>query len=386
MRVLLIAARYPWPPRRGDQLRTLQWIEALAPRAQLVVLVPRPSAGAPVPPPRRGVTFEHYPAPLVPAASALRRVAAGEPLQTALFSSTRLAAAAAELAPHCDRVVVQLVRLAGVLPALAGRPVAIDLIDSLALNFERRARFDHAALRGLWRLEAARLRRAEARAVTACRAAFLVCERDRRELAARCLGLESRLSVLRLPVAAGAGGAPARAPAIAVFSGNLGYFPNRDAVLDFLRRTWPAVRARAPELRLVVAGARVSPRLRRLLERAGASVLEDPADLRGVVGAATLALAPLRAGSGVALKVLEAWAEGTPVIASAFAAAGADATCGEELLCAESAPQWAEAVGRLLHEDGLGERLRARAAATLRARHEPSLIAEQTYQAVAQLR
>jgi glycosyltransferase involved in cell wall biosynthesis len=65
-----------------------------------------------------------------------------------------------------------------------------------------------------------------------------------------------------------------------------------------------------------------------------------------VLASATLALAPLQCGSGVPIKVLEAWSAGTPVVASPWGAAGVD---GEGALEVADAPeQWVETIGRLL--------------------------------------
>ena len=47
LHVLLVTARYPWPPRRGDQLRACQMLELLSPEHRVTLLTPRPAAGQP---------------------------------------------------------------------------------------------------------------------------------------------------------------------------------------------------------------------------------------------------------------------------------------------------------------------------------------------------
>ena len=59
-----------------------------------------------------------------------------------------------ELAQRFDRVVLQLVRLAGVTEPLAGTPWVLDLVDSLSLNLERRAALDRFWMRPLLRFAA----------------------------------------------------------------------------------------------------------------------------------------------------------------------------------------------------------------------------------------
>ena len=66
-----------------------------------------------------------------------------------------------------------------------------------------------------------------------------------------------------------------KGPVLAI-TGNLGYFVNADAVTWWLRDVWPQLRHVRPDVRLVVAGDRPSPALRRAVETAGARLIESP--------------------------------------------------------------------------------------------------------------
>lgn len=70
-----------------------------------------------------------------------------------------------------------------------------------------------------------------------------------------------------------------------------------------------------------------------------------------------MALVPLDAGSGVPIKLLEAWAAGVPVVASPWAAAGAEARPGLDHLPAERPADWLAAIESLLEHPEEGERL-----------------------------
>jgi glycosyltransferase involved in cell wall biosynthesis len=65
---------------------------------------------------------------------------------------------------------------------------------------------------------------------------------------------------------------------------------------------------------------------------------------------ATLAIAPMRSGSGVPMKILEAWASGLPVIATPWSAGGVETGGAEALLVADGADQWVRGVGRVLDD------------------------------------
>ena len=157
-----------------------------------------------------------------------------------------------------------------------------------------------------------------------------------------------------------------------VFSGNFGYFVNRDGLLWFLSRVWPRLRRERPQLRLVAAGSRAPAALRLKIARAGAEHLDDPPDLRAVLAGATIALAPLLCGSGVPIKVLEAWSAGTPVVASPWGAAGVDGEGALEV--ADTPEQWVATLGRLLDVAGAQSDARLRRPRQAVKRYSPEAV------------
>ena len=291
----------------------------------------------------------------------LRALRRGLPLQSSLYYQRDMSTQLRRLVPEADLAILQLVRLAIHLDDLADTPLVVDLIDSLSLNFSMRARVDRLWMRPLLRVEARFLSIWEHRLLEQGIAGLVVCERDRIALARRrrlAPEVAARVSVIPLAVRERwqppgdpdplADDTPER-PILAI-TGNLGYFVNDDAVRWFARRVWPELRERRPDVRLVVAGDRPSRSLRRLLRRCGAELVESPADLRTIIARATIALAPLRAGSGQPIKVLEAWAVGVPVIASPFAAAGTAGRPWEDFLVVDTPGEWLQALITLLDD------------------------------------
>jgi glycosyltransferase involved in cell wall biosynthesis len=408
VRILLVTSRYPWPPRRGDQLRALQVAEFLAAEHEVTLLAPAPRPGEGDEAGEQAAAFRvatyrrRWWAPLAGGILALVR---GLPWQSVLFYQPDLGRELRRRSPRVDLVVLQLVRLAPHLADVGPAPLAVDLIDCLSLNFRRRARFDRAWLRPVVALEAGRVARWERRLIARARLALVVSDRDRAALAQRLdAAAAARVAVVPIarPAAAGGAGeagdsragrdpaagertaapAEARAPTL-VFTGNLGYFPNADAVRWWLRRIWPALgplRLRFPGLRVVVAGDRPRRAVRRAIRRAGAAgakveLIESPPDLRAVLAGATVAIAPLRAGSGVPIKVLEAWAAGVPVVASRWAAEGTTGRPGGDLLVAETAAEWGAALAALLADPAARRRFAAAARSRLAAEYGPAKVA-----------
>lgn len=368
MNLLVVVSRYPWPPRRGDRLRALQMAELLAGRHEVTLLAPSPPPGAPPPPaafPARLLTYRR-PGLLDRALGVLSAAVTGLPLQSGLYGGPGLRRALRRLAPEADLAILQLVRLAPRARDLGATPYVVDLIDSLALSTARRARFDRGALGPALRLEAGRLARWERRLAQAAAATLVVSERDARALREGLPDTAARkVHAVPLAIEASPGPPPPRpGPPVLAVTGNLGYFPTRDGALWFLRDVWPALAAARPGLRLVLAGDRPPPALVREAERRGAELVPSPSDLRSLLATVTVALAPMRTGAGLPLKVLEAWAAGVPVVATPWAAEGAAARPGVDLLVAEGPDRWREAIGALLDD----AELRARLAASARSR------------------
>jgi glycosyltransferase involved in cell wall biosynthesis len=361
MKILLVTSRYPWPPRRGDQMRALQMLDFLSDEHEVTLLAPAPGKDQPAPPAETRYRLELYqPGGFAFVSGTARAVFKTLPLQTGLFYQPDLGRKLRALAPRHDLGILQLVRLAVHADDFGGTPIVVDLIDSLSLNFSLRAAVDRPVLAPLLKVEARLLAIAERRLAERAVKMLVVCERDRQALANRLPPkLAAKIAVVRLSVRERKHDPPAdheklwragdKGPVL-VITGNLGYFVNVDAVTWWLRDVWPQLRHVRPDVRLVVAGDRPKPGLRRTVRQAGARLLESPQDMRSIISQATLAIAPMRCGSGVPIKVLEAWAVGVPVLASSWAVAGTSGRQGEDFILVGQHPvEWVTAVNDLLN-------------------------------------
>jgi glycosyltransferase involved in cell wall biosynthesis len=265
---------------------------------------------------------------------------------------------------HFDLVHAQLARAAPYLPRVAP-PVVIDLIDALSENFARRAEHQRTVLSPVLAWEARRLRRLEGALVAA--APCLVVSAAERQ------ALGNRESIRVVPngvdTHAFAYREDARLRTRLIFAGNLGYFPNVDAARWLAHDIVPRVRAAVPEVELRLVGARPARRVRALARLPGVSLAAAVPAMAPEVGAATVAIVPLRAGSGLQNKVLEAMAVGTPVVATPRAAAGLEVRAGEHLLVAEDAAGLAAAAVTLLRDPASARRLARAARALVEARY-----------------
>jgi rhamnosyltransferase len=155
-----------------------------------------------------------------------------------------------------------------------------------------------------------------------------------------------------------------------LYVGNFQNLPNVDALEYFLLDIWPLVRLRRPEARLTVAGANPSKRVLRFDGHDGVEVVGSVPDLRPYYHRHRLMVAPIRAGSGTRLKILEAFAAGLPVVSTILGAEGIDCRNGRHLLIADQPAAFADAVGRLLDDGALCARLAAEAEALAAERYD----------------
>ena len=351
MKVLFLATRVPVPPWRGDQVRAYHQLRLLGRRHDLTLALL--TASPPSASERRaieswGVRVEHIPVPWRGAPFALARAIAGnpQPLQTLLY---RRPAAHAQLAvllatERFDLVHAQLIRTGAYLPGAEGPPVVIDLIDALSENMRRRAVGSRGPMAWIAGWEATRVTRYERQLVDRVAAAVVVAPED-----AALIG-DPRVHVVPNGVDLDAFPfSPLPRPGTRiVFAGNLGYFPNVDAAQWLAHEILPRVRARVPAAELHLVGARPARAVRDLADRPGISVAADVPNMATELAAAQVAVLPMRAGTGLQNKVLEALAVGTPVVTTPRAVAALTVRAGEHLLVADDPDGIADATVRLL--------------------------------------
>lgn len=135
---------------------------------------------------------------------------------------------------------------------------------------------------------------------------------------------------------------------VLVFTGAMDYWANVDAVTWFSRTIFPAVYARVPEVEFFIVGARPTATVQALAELPGIRVTGSVPDVRPYLAWASLAVAPLRIARGIQNKVLEAMAMGKIVVATAQAMEGIDAIPGRELVVPQNENTFADEVVMLL--------------------------------------
>jgi sugar transferase (PEP-CTERM/EpsH1 system associated) len=130
------------------------------------------------------------------------------------------------------------------------------------------------------------------------------------------------------------------AASVVVFTGAMDYWPNADAVSWFAEHIFPAVHRRMPQARFYIVGANPTRAVTKLTRIPGVVVTGKVADVRPFLAHAKVAVAPMRIARGVQNKILEAMAMEKPVVASVEAVSALQALVGEELLAAKDRNEW----------------------------------------------
>jgi polysaccharide biosynthesis protein PslH len=350
LRVLFLAHRLPFPPDRGDRIRSYHIIRYLARRHRVWVLAPVDKiddAGL-----RQlrsmceGVD--------VAALSRTRLVRAAGcvfttlPLTVPMFSCRRLKTIAAQRlrSVHFDLVYIYCSAMASYLPAGLGVPWVIDFVDADSqkwLDYAGQSRFPMKAV--YWR-EGLALRRYERRLAGAWRHAFVTSARD---------GEIVRRQSPGVPVTTIPNGVSLRPPADIVddtmrlvFMGVMDYRPNVDAMTYFADHIFPLVRTRVPTAELVIVGQAPAPEIRRLASRPGITATGWVPDVHPHLQSAAAFVAPLRIARGIQNKILEAMAAGVPVVTTSTALGGIGAVPGRDVLVGDTPESFAAQTVRVL--------------------------------------
>jgi glycosyltransferase involved in cell wall biosynthesis len=400
VKVLFVTPQPPWPPRQGTALRNYQLLRALAGTHRVDLLTFRsptePEAALRAGPLGRLCgRIDAVAQPPRPPAARLADLLAGRADMEGRLRSDGFADRLRQRLGAGDYDAVQLegFEVAGYLlgpQALRAeaaarppwrRPPALVFDDH---NAEYRLQESAAAIdarrprrwaRALYsRLQSRRLRCREALYAAAADVCLAVSPEDAAALEAIVPGLGAVVVPNGVDVAAAPAVAPAASPLL-LFTGKMDYRPNVDACEWLVEEVLPRVRLRVPGVRLVLAGRDPAPAVRRLAgpDVAVTGALSD-AGLAELRASAWVEVVPLRMGSGVRFKALEALAAGVPLVATTLGAAGTGAQNGRHALLADDAPGIAAAIGDLLADPARRRALAGAGRALAAERHDWSHI------------
>ncbi len=141
------------------------------------------------------------------------------------------------------------------------------------------------------------------------------------------------------------------------FVGRMDYFPNEECVLSFCEQVFPQLQAKYPDVTFTVIGACPPSNIMALNDMPGVTVTGTVDDIRTYVRNSAVMVTPLEIARGTQNKILEGMAMGVPVISSRTAARGVDAVVGEHILAATTPDEYVAHISRLFDDEGERDRL-----------------------------
>lgn len=362
--VLFLAHRIPFPPDRGDKIRSCHVLRHIATLAPVHVACFADDEG----------DLGHEPDLAAVAAShclvrrdkslkvaGLEALASGKPVSLTAFRDNAIAGwVARTLAERpVSAIYVFSGQMAQYVPQDFTGRVVMDFVDVDSAKFEAYGAQARFPLNRLYVREARLLSQFEGTVARASTASLLVTPEEAalfRERLSRgpvprilalCNGIDTEFyDPEGLPPAQEMEG---EGPQL-TFTGQMDYPPNIAAVDMFARQVMPHVRATFPHARFNIVGRAPTLAVKALEGLHGTRVTGAVIDVRPWLAGADLVVAPLTIARGVQNKVLEAMAMARPVLATPQAATGIAARDGQDLVVADGAEALARTALSLLHD------------------------------------
>jgi glycosyltransferase involved in cell wall biosynthesis len=169
-------------------------------------------------------------------------------------------------------------------------------------------------------------------------------------------------------------------PGRIVFTGMMNHPPNVDAAIFFATQVFPIIRRQNPTAEFWIVGRDPLPEVQALANLQGITVTGLVPDIRSYMAEAAVIVVPLRYGSGMRQKILEAWAMKKAVISTSIGAEGIDYHDGQNILIADTASTLAEATLNLLSNLPARNNIREQGRSVVCTQHHPDVLAQKYYQ------
>jgi sugar transferase (PEP-CTERM/EpsH1 system associated) len=375
VKILYVCHRFPFPPKRGGKIRPFNMIRHLSARHEVhVASIARSAEEA-----QEGAGLAAHCASYdmgrvsnpVQTMRMLLRLPTATPSSLGYFHSPPLARRIDALLASIrfDLIFVHCSSVAPYVENVRGTPKILDFGDMDSQKWLEYARFKPFPLSLGYRLEGAKMERAEKRLARRFDLCTATTRAEWETLESYRTGVASDWFPNGVDSEYFAPSGEAYDSDTIAFVGRMDYYPNQESMFDFCSRTLPLLHARRPSLKLVIVGADPSARVRRLAQLPGVSVTGSVADVRPYLHRSALMIAPLNIARGTQNKILEAMASGVPVVTSRVAAGGVDAADPEHFLAASSPEEYAAAILRVLDDPAERQRLSRAGRARMLSHH-----------------
>lgn len=363
MKILFIANRFPYPPFRGDKLKIYNLAKRLAVQHELHLITFMEQKSDLQYLPELESIFPVIELIHLPKIQSVVNVATGmlgaKPLQVNYFKSGKFRKRLSELlqSNQYDAVHVQHLRMAQYAMEINDLYRILDLPDAFSLYWQRRKEVPRSFFSAfLDNIESKRVLKYESQILKSFNL-NLVCSNEDLKF------LKNKHQANNIALLPNGVDTDKFKPmnhdynenVTLLFTGNMDYDPNVDAVLYFVKDIFPLILQKHPQAKFIIAGQRPIDKVKALDNGGNVQVTGFIPELSEMYNRASVVVAPLRFGAGTQNKVLEALAMGIPVVCSNIGFEGLGISDGEGAFMRTDAVSFADQVSNLLSDAQLRE-------------------------------
>ena len=276
------------------------------------------------------------------------------PLQLSFFHSSEMSRRIRQVVEEeqIDVVYGYHLRSAQYLDRITERPTVLDLKPVQTLNLGRMKRhISNPVRRFLYGSEFRRVRKYEPAVASRLSRCLVISNADR-----QAIDPQGKLQNVIVnphgldPDYFAPNPDEAKMPGRIVFSGNMSYDPNVDAIVHFVDEVYPLIKQIRPHVTLSVVGKNPKPSVSALDRDPSIEVTGFVDDIRPYLNRAEIAVNPLRIGAGLQNKVMEAMSMELPMVMTTVANEGIQSTAGVHAVLADSTTALVSSIVRLLDD------------------------------------
>ena len=352
MHILFIVPRLPSPPTKGDRLRSLylirelsrnntihliSFIESLEEKEHISILERYCEKVNVVYLPRWKSIL-----------NILTNISFKQPFQTRYYKSNKMRKIIGNVMDESkyDLAHISLMRMAPYIKYLKGLPVFLDHIDCLSLNMKRRYETEKGFLRKrLFRNEYIRMKNYEF--MYRYLPSVVTSEKDKK-------ALESYEIIKVIANGVDTDGfkflseSNIKKTIDLIFVGNMGYYPNIQAMEFFIKKIYPRVKKFQKDIKVYIVGTNPKRVIKSMANNENVFVTGFVDDVKKYLYRSKIFIAPVQSGSGIQNKILEAMSCGVPVVTTSMGNSGIKAKDNKEIIIANDPISFAENIILLL--------------------------------------
>ncbi len=394
MKILFVANRVPYPPFRGDKLKIFNLSSELCQQHELHLLTiaenkedvqsidilknPIQLGDGTNARLFKSVRYE-YQSKWISSLKAILGIFSPRPLQVAFFRSRKFQKSLNELLQHekFDAIHVQHIRMAQYFEEYTNLDnVILDLPDAFSLYWKRRIEKSKNIIhKWFTKIEFKRLFKYELQMVPRFRK-VLVCSREDQEYLINHTGINVELLQNGVNTDIFKPRFQTFERNRVLFTGNMDYAPNIDAVSYFAEEIWPKIVKQIPDAKFIIAGQRPVPKVLSLKSE-NIQVTGFIPNLADEYSKAHVVVSPLRIGAGTQNKVLEALSMNIPVVSTNVGYSGLELEKDEGIILSLNADEFAQNVIQILSDDHFRNTLGSKGGEKIRTRFSWQGIATQ---------